>query len=84
MATITPKELAQELNTDARTVRKFLRSMAKENRTDTPGKGSRWSIERKEIRSLRTKFTKWDEARKPSPEVEDETDEVIDPETIED
>lgn len=78
MATLTAKELATELNTDPRTVRKFLRSLSKENETATPGKGSRWAIEKKEVRSLRTKFNKWDADRTPAPEVEEIDDEVID------
>lgn len=61
MATITPKELAAELGTDARTVRKFLRSPA--GFDARVGKGQRWSIESKSVRSLKAKFTKWDEAR---------------------
>jgi hypothetical protein len=54
MATMTPAELATELGTDARTTRKFLRSITP--RDAQPGKGSRWSIEKKQLRSLRTKF----------------------------
>ena len=58
MATIlTPAELATELGTDARTTRKFLRSITP--REDQPGKGARWAIEKKQLRSLRTKFAKF-------------------------
>lgn len=62
MATITPKELAIELDTDARTVRKFLRSP--QGLDARVGKGQRWAIESKSVRSLKSKFAKWDEARK--------------------
>lgn len=73
MATITPKELAQALNTDARTVRKFLRSDA--GMGMRVGKGQRWAIESKSVRSLKTKFTKWDDARRAANEAnEDEAD----------
>lgn len=68
MATMTPKEIAQELDTDPRTVRKFLRSDAKERGIETPGKGSRWAIEKRELRSMRTRFNKWVAARTPSEE----------------
>lgn len=65
MATITVTDLATELGTDARTARKFLRSITAKD--DQPGKGSRWSIEKREVRSLKSKFTKFtaaqDEAR---------------------
>lgn len=77
MATITPKELAAELGTDARTVRKFLRSPA--GFDARVGKGQRWAIESKSVRSLKAKFAKWDEARKAaaadnSPEVTEEVE----------
>ena len=60
MATITVQDLALELDTDARTARKFLRSVTPKD--DQPGKGSRWAIEKRDIRSLRSKFTKFTEA----------------------
>lgn len=73
--TLSPAELAVELESDARTVRKFLRSITpKENQ---PGKGSRWSIEKRQLRTLRKQYTEWDAARQqPAP---DETDEVETP-----
>jgi len=61
MATMTTAEVALELDTDPRTLRKFLRSA--DAPVDAVGKGSRYAIEKKQIRSLRTKFAKWDEAR---------------------
>lgn len=57
--TLTPKELAVKLQSDPRTVRKFLRAEAKANGTETPGKGSRWAIEAKQVRSLAKKFAAW-------------------------
>lgn len=54
MATITVAELALDLDTDARTARKFLRSITPKE--SQPGKGSRWSIEKREVRALRKKF----------------------------
>lgn len=60
MATITVADLAADLNTDARTARKFLRSITPKD--SQPGKGSRWAIEKREVRSLRSKFSKFQEA----------------------
>lgn len=57
--TITPKELATRFETDARTIRKFLRKDAEVNGTETPGKGSRWEIEAKQVRSLQKRFSAW-------------------------
>ena len=54
MATITVTDLATELNTDARTARKFLRSVTPVE--DQPGKGGRWQIEKKNLRSLKKQF----------------------------
>ena len=45
MAVMTATELAAELETDSRTVRKFLRSVTA--RDPHPGKGSRRGIEKK-------------------------------------
>lgn len=70
MATTTPKEFALQLETDARTVRKFLRDVTPKD--EHPGKGSRWAIENRQIRSLTKKFSDWDEARKAA-EGSDET-----------
>ena len=79
MATIlTPAELAAELGTDARTTRKFLRSITPKD--EQPGKGARWAIEKKQLRSLRTKFAKFqaDTAKPDAAPAEDVTDEVVD------
>lgn len=57
MATITVTDLATELDTDARTARKFLRSITPAEAQ--PGKGSRWSIEKREVRSLKSKFARF-------------------------
>lgn len=67
---LTPADLATELDTDSRTVRKFLRSITPKDAQ--PGKGSRWSIEKKSLRSLRKQYADWDAARTPA-EVPDET-----------
>lgn len=71
--TLTPKELALKFETDARTVRKFLRSDA--GLDAKVGKGQRWAIEAKQVRSLKARFEKWDAARQaPADEVEAEVE----------
>lgn len=61
MATITPKEFAAKVGSDGRTVRKFLRSDA--GFGDKVGKGQRWAIEAKQVKSLTTRFNRWLEAK---------------------
>jgi hypothetical protein len=61
MAVLTPAQLAEKLNSDPRSTRKFLRSITpKENH---PGKGSRWVIDSSTVPALRKQFKVWDEAR---------------------
>jgi len=50
-------EAALELETTPRTLRKFLRSP--EGFDQKVGKGQRWSIEKKQMRSLKSRFSKW-------------------------
>jgi hypothetical protein len=63
MATITATDLATEFGTDARTVRKFLRDDAAEKGTTTPGKGKKYAIEKRDVRALKSRFTKWAKAQ---------------------
>ena len=58
-ATITPKDLATALGSDARTTRKFLRDSTP--REDHPGKGGRWEIDgtKRSITAFRKSFAKW-------------------------
>jgi hypothetical protein len=64
MATIlTVTDLALRLDTDARTTRKFLRTITPIDAQ--PGKGSRWAIEARQVQSLKSKFKKFaDDAAK--------------------
>jgi len=71
MSALTPKELAERFDSDPRTVRKFLRSDAKVNGTETPGKGSRWEIDSRTVRSLQKRFNSWNDARNATPEDSD-------------
>ena len=73
--TLTASELATELETTPREIRKFLRSVTPKD--DQPGKGSRWNIEGKQLRTLRSQHAKWvaaQEAKKA--EADAETDET--------
>lgn len=54
MAHISINELSEELNTTPRTARKFLRSVTPVE--DQPGKGGRWQIEKRALRSLKKQF----------------------------
>ena len=80
MATINIQDLSTALEANPRTVRKFLRSVTPvENQ---PGKGGRWQIEKKDLRSLKKKFETYiEEHTRPQTEVAEadvpETDEEL-------
>lgn len=83
MAQITTAEFAEALETDTRTVRKFLRAITPKE--EQPGKGSRWVLEgnKNSINKMRKQFAAWDEARQAKAEevsdkVETDTDAVED------
>jgi hypothetical protein len=58
---ISAKQLANELGTDARTCRKFLREASG---LEAPGQGARWNFERKQLKSLTKKFQEWQGAKR--------------------
>jgi len=62
MATINVSESATIIEATPRDARKFLREVTPDE--EQPGKGGRWAIEKRDIRSLRSKFAKWDAERK--------------------
>ena len=65
MATLSAKEAARELGTDARTLRKFLRAITPKE--DQPGQGNRYHIEEKTIPKLKKQFADWSKPKtKPS------------------
>lgn len=76
MATITTTELADALGTDPRTARKFLRS--EEGKNAKVGKGARWSIEKREVASLKKRFIAWEAAKAPKVDEAPETPEEDD------
>ena len=67
MATINVTELASALDTTPREARKFLRTVTPAD--EQPGKGGRWAIEKREVRSLTKKFAAYREERASTPEV---------------
>jgi predicted transcriptional regulator len=56
-------EFAAELGTTPRNARKFLRSDARAQGKDIPGKGSRWTIEKKSLAGLKKRYAAWAEAQ---------------------
>jgi hypothetical protein len=59
MQTYSPKELANELNTDSKTVRRFLRAVLPDSAH--PGKGNRWALQldADDLDKVRTRFENW-------------------------
>lgn len=64
MAQFTTSEVAEKFETTPRTLRKFLRSDARNrDAVDTlPGKGSRYMLEGKDLKSMQSRFKKWQAA----------------------
>lgn len=78
MATLNVTDLAARLDTDARTTRKFLRSITPAD--EQPGKGARWSIEARRITSLKSQFKKYQtemQDAKPASDTSDITPEDV-------
>jgi len=59
MSTMTPTEFASQVNSDGRTVRKFLRSITPKD--EQPGKGSRWALSatKRDTAKLTKQFREW-------------------------
>lgn len=74
MATLTVNELSEKLETSPRTARKFLRSVTPKD--DQPGKGGRWQIEKRDVRSLTSKFAKF-QADAQKPEAPEDADDAV-------
>lgn len=79
MATINIAEFATIIEATPRDARKFLREVTPAE--SQPGKGGRWSIEKRDVRPLRSKFTKWDAARNAPADAPEEAPEAPDAET---
>lgn len=52
----TPKELAAELNVDAKTLRRIMRSMTAEE--SQPGSGARWEIDAEFVDAIRDRVSR--------------------------
>jgi hypothetical protein len=89
--TMTPAEFAVEVDSDGRTVRKFLRSITPKD--EQPGKGSRWALPatKREVTKLQKQFKEWSakqaedaakraqaKAEEAAAEVEVDEDELLD------
>jgi hypothetical protein len=59
MSTMTPTEFAATVDSDGRTVRKFLRSITPKD--EQPGKGSRWALPaaKRDVAKLTKQFKEW-------------------------
>lgn len=55
--TFSAKEVARQLDTDARTLRKFLRSSA--SPVDPPGQGGRYEFTAKQVKKVKKAFDSW-------------------------
>lgn len=60
---MTPKEISLEWGTDAKTLRKFLRADIRAKGGENPGKGQRWAIDARSLKSLQKRFDAWNEAK---------------------
>lgn len=56
---LSAKEVALELKTDARTLRKFLREITPKD--EQPGQGGRWTFTKGDVKKLSKQFTTWAE-----------------------
>lgn len=56
-AVLNTRELADQLDTDPKTLRRFFRSP--ESPVDRVGQGNRYIIERRQLAKLRREFTAW-------------------------
>lgn len=65
MPTYTPKALAIDFDTNAKRLRKFLRTEARAAEVETPGKGGRWSIDLTKAQkvAMKKRFTAWSAAQ---------------------
>ena len=59
--TLTTAQAAEKLETTPRTLRKFLRSITPKDAQ--PGKGSRWTLEARDVTKMRKTFNEWKAAQ---------------------
>lgn len=68
MTTLNTAQAAEKLDTTPRELRKFLRSITEKD--SQPGKGSRWTLEARDVTKMRKQFNEWKLAREAAPEVD--------------
>lgn len=68
---LTTAQVADALDTTPRNLRKFLRSDA--SSVDSVGKGHRYAITASQVKSLRTRFNKWNADQAPKADTTPET-----------
>lgn len=61
---LSAKEAAREIGTDARTLRKFIRS-AKDLPIEPVGQGARYEFTKQEVKTLKKAFVTWSNGSKP-------------------
>lgn len=66
MTTLNTAQAAEKLDTTPRELRKFLRSITEKD--SQPGKGSRWTLEAREVTKMRKQFNEWKAAREIAPD----------------
>lgn len=75
--TLSAKEAAAELGTDARTLRKFLRSKAQDV-VEPVGQGKRYALTKGDVKKLKKKFEQWSESGSRKQKEDEEFEEAID------
>lgn len=76
---LTTREVAEELGTDPRTLRKFLRD---DSTIENAGKGNRYEFRRNQLKSLKKGFTAWSKTRQAEAKAKAEkkaTEDQVDP-----
>lgn len=73
--TLSAKEAARELGTDARTFRKFMRATTPKDQQ--PGQGNRYAILKRSMPKLKTKFDEWSKPKEKPPLDEELDDEEL-------
>lgn len=77
---LTTREVAEELGTDPRTLRKFLRD---DSTIENAGKGNRYEFRRNQLKSLKKGFASWSKTRQAEAKAKAEkkaTEAQVDPE----
>lgn len=86
MATRTIKEIAADWEVSPRSIRKFLRSEIRSQGgtigEDSPGKGGRYAIEARSLKSLKRRYFAWIAANAPKGDDAPDTTEIAETDAI--